>query len=145
MFLNCLDANEISLVESIGRKKHYPKGAFLLREGEPGSSFILILNGQVEVRKRVSEGKYKKLVLLNACDLIGEIGFLGVHNRTASVVALEETEGLEFSRDDFLTLIEHYPVIGMKAYRGMAEELALRLSRSSEDLMDTLTWALAQR
>jgi len=145
MFLNCLDPDEIAAIETIGEVKIYPKGSFLIREGEPGSTFILILDGTVEVRKNLRGGKYKKLVDLKACDLIGEIGFLGVHNRTASVVALEDTEVMAFHRDAFMRLIEENPVIGMKAYRGIAEELAQRLSRSGEELADTISWALAQR
>ncbi len=145
MFLNCLDPDEIAVIETIGDCKIYPKGSFLIREGEPGTTFILILSGSVEVRKSLRGGKYKKLVELKACDLIGEIGFLGVHNRTASVVALEDAEVMEFQRESFMRLIEQNPVIGMKAYRGIAEELAQRLSRSGEELVDTISWALAQR
>lgn len=145
MFLNCLDPDEIAVIETIGEVKLYPKGAYLIKEGEPGSTFILILSGTVEVRKRLQGGKYKKLVNLQACDLIGEIGFLGVHNRTASVVALEETEVMEFERTAFMRLIEEHPVIGLKAYRGIAEELAQRLSRSGDELIDAISWALAQR
>jgi len=145
MFLNCLSPDEIGIIETIGEVKRYSTGSFLIREGESGSSFVLILSGSVEVRKSLRDRKYKKLVDLKACDLIGEIGFLGVHNRTASVVALEDTEVMEFRRDSFLQLIEQHPVIGMKAYRGIAEELARRLSRSGEDLMDAISWALAQQ
>ena len=145
MFLNCLSPDEIGIIETIGEVKRYPTGSFLMREGQAGTSFILILSGTVEVRKSLRGGKYKKLVDLKVCDLIGEIGFLGVHNRTASVVALEDTEVMEFRREDFLRLAEQHPVLGMKAYRGMAEELARRLSRSGEELVDAISRALAQR
>ncbi len=75
---------------------------------------------------------------------IGEIGFLGVQNRTASVVALDDVEVMEFDRDAFTRLLEAHPAIGMKTYRGIAEELARRLSQSDEDLMDAISWALAK-
>jgi CRP-like cAMP-binding protein len=144
MFLHCLSPEEISLVESIGTVKQYPEGFHLIEEGTTGSSFILILSGTVEVRKGMRGGKYKRLVELGACDLIGEIGFLGVQNRTASVVAVDDVEVMEFERDAFTRLIEMHPTIGMKTYRGIAEELARRLSQSDEDLMDAITWALSQ-
>ena len=144
MFLHCLSPEEIALIESIGAVKKYPQGFHLIEEGAVGSSFILILSGTVEVRKGMRGGKYKRLVELGACDLIGEIGFLGVQNRTASVVAVDDVEVMEFERDAFTRLIEAHPAIGMKAYRGIAEELARRLSQSDEDLMDAISWALAQ-
>ena len=144
MFLNCLSPEEIALIESIGVVKKYPAGFHLIEEGATGRSFILILTGAVEVRKGLRGGKYKRLVELGACDLIGEIGFLGVQNRTASVVAIDDVEVMEFDRDAFTRLIEVHPTIGMKAYRGIAEELARRLSQNDEDLMDAISWALAQ-
>lgn len=144
MFLNCLNPDEIALMERIGVVKQHPKGFHLIEEGGGGTSFILILGGTVEVRKGLRGGKYKKLVELGACDLIGEVGFLGVPSRTASVVALEDVEVMEFEREAFVRLIESNPTIGMKAYRGIAEELAHRLSQSDEELMDAISWALAQ-
>ncbi len=142
MFLNSMSAEEMNLIERIGVVRHFPQGSSLMVEGEIGSSFMLVLTGTVEVRKRLRGGKYKKLVVFKACDLIGEIAFLGVQPRTASVVALEDTEVIEFERNDFLRLIEKHPAIGVKAYRGMAEELAQRLSRSGEELMNAIAWAL---
>ena len=144
MFLHCLSPDEIAKVEGIGCLKQYPTGHHLIEEGVVGSSFILILSGTVEVRKGMRGGKYKRLVELGACDLIGEIGFLGVENRTASVIAIDDVEVMEFEREVFTRLIEANPMIGMKAYRGIAEELARRLSQSDEDLMDAISWALAQ-
>ena len=144
MFLHCLNPDEIAQVEGIGCLKQYPAGQHLIEEGTDGASFILILSGTVEVRKGMRGGKYKRLVELGACDLIGEIGFLGVQNRSASVVAIDDVEVMEFERDVFTRLIEAHPMIGMKAYRGIAEELARRLSQSDEDLMDAISWALGQ-
>ena len=144
MFLQCLSPDEIAQIESIGSVKTYSKGYHLIEEGMVGSSFILILSGTVEVRKGMRGGKYKCLVELGPCDLIGEIGFLGVESRTASVVALDDVEVMEFERDVFTRLIEEHPRIGMKAYRGIAEELARRLSQSDEELMDAISWALAR-
>ncbi len=142
MFLNSMNAEEMALIERVGVIRKFPRGTPLMIEGEMGSSFMLVLSGTVEVRKGLRGGKYKKLVELKACDLLGEIAFLGVQPRTASVVAMEDTEVIEFERKDFLKLIDKHPVIGVKAYRGMAEELAHRLSRSGEELMNAIAWAL---
>lgn len=145
MFLNYLDPPDLELVEGIGVIKVYEKGSFLMREGEPGDSFILILSGSVEVRKNMGGARYKRLVTLQTCDLIGEIGFLGVQTRTASVVALEKTDVMEFTAAKFLALIQEHPEVGMKAYRGMAEELARRLSKSDDALVEAVSWGLAQQ
>lgn len=143
MFLECLNDEEMAMVESIGDIKKYPNGFHLIEEGSNGSTFILILGGEVEVSKGMRGGKYKLLVTLGACDLVGEIGFLCAEVRTASVVAISDVNALVFEREKFSEFVELNPIIGLKIYRGIAEELAQRLSRNDEDLMDAITWAMA--
>ena len=75
-------------------------------------------------------------------DVIGELGFLGVVTRSASVVALEKTEILSFERDTFQALAAVQPHIGLTVYRNMAQILAERLASNNVNLMDTIIWAL---
>ena len=88
--------------------------------------------------------KHRKLIELGACDLLGEVGFLGVVFRSASVVALSQATLIEFERDDFDELVQKAPMLGLKVYRGMARELAQRLARTDEEVKDTILWALRE-
>ena len=36
------------------------------------------------------------------------------------------------------------PSIGMKVYKGMAQELARRLAKTDEELKDTIIWAIGE-
>ena len=144
MFFDDLTSNEVEIVEQIGRARVYQKGDYVIQEGSVGSSFTLILSGSVEVRKNFANGKHKTLVELGPCDLVGEVGFLGVESRTASVIALSECEVMEFEREAFDRIIVQHSAIGLKVYRGMARELAQRLAKNDEELMDTIVWALGQ-
>jgi len=110
----------------------------------PGSSFGVILTGKAEVRKRLDGGKHKALVEIGPFDLIGELGFLGVESRSASVIALEVTEVLSFERKSFQALAERFPHIGMIVYQNMARILAERLASNNISLMDTIVWALGR-
>jgi len=142
MILNDLNADEMVAVESVGVVRMFALGDAIIREGEAGSSFYLILDGRVEVRKSIGLDKHKKLVELGALDIFGEVCFLGVESRSASVLALEPTHVLEFSRDAFEKLIAEKPAIGLKLYRGIACELARRLAGVDGELRDALIWAL---
>ncbi len=142
MILHDLSASEMASVEAIGVAKMFALGDAIIREGEAGSSFFLILDGRVEVRKSIGLDKHKKLVELGSLDIFGEVCFLGVESRSASVVALEPTHVLEFSRNAFEKLIAEKPAIGLKLYRGIACELARRLVCVDGELRDALIWAL---
>ncbi len=143
MILHDLSATEMAAVEAIGKPRMFAAGETIVRESEAGSSFFLVLNGRVEVRKSIGLDKHKKLVTLGALDIFGEICFLGVESRSASVVALEPTQVLEFLRTEFEKLIQAKPAIGLKLYREIASELARRLAYVDGELRDTLIWALS--
>ncbi|MEI6165705.1 MAG: cyclic nucleotide-binding domain-containing protein [bacterium] len=142
MILNDLTSSEMADVEAIGLPRRVAPGEAIIREGEAGSSFFLVLDGRVEVRKSIGLDKHKKLVELGSLDIFGEVCFLGVESRSASVLALESTHVLEFSRAAFEKLIVAKPAIGLKLYRGIARELARRLAYVDGELRDALIWAL---
>lgn len=144
MFLDQLTEKEMEKVEAIGERRLYKAGDIVIKEGDSGTSFSLILRGQVQVKKRLAVGQHRVLVDLGPCDLIGELGFLGAESRSATIVALTDCEILEFQRTAFEELVARKPAIGAKVYRGMAEVLAARLASDDETLMDTLFWALGR-
>lgn len=142
MLFECLTQKELTKLENIGRVRDFKQGDALITEGVAGTSFSIILDGRVEVRKGMRGGQFKALVELGPCDLIGELGFFGAESRTAGVIALTDGKSLEFEKQAFEALVESQPAIGAKVYRGMAEILAQRLTTSDESLMDTIIWAL---
>lgn len=142
MIFSDLTEKEMALAERMGVLRDYKPGETVIQEGHPGRSFFLIVGGRVEVRKSLRRQKYKKLTELGPLDVFGEICFLGVETRSASVVALEPAQIYEFDRDQFIAFLDNKPEIGVKIYRGMARELARRLAKASEDLRDAIIWSL---
>ncbi len=145
MLFDNLTTAEMRKIEKIGRIKVFNQGQVIIEEHAVGNSFYFIVSGAAEVKKHIHGAKYKKLVGLTTGDVIGEIGFLGVDSRSASVVAFTDCELLEFDRVSFERFMERHPRIGLKTYRCMARELARRLAQADEDLMDTILWGLDQK
>lgn len=79
----------------------FPAGAVLMREGDPGDSFLMIRSGAAVVTLAGTV-----LSHLGGGDFLGEMSLLDGGPRTATVTATEPIEGLELSRADFLELIE---------------------------------------
>ena len=142
MIFDELTQAELEIVDLAGVPRHYAKGARIVEEEQAGDAFFMIIAGRVEVRKNIVGGQYRRLAELGPCDIFGEICFLGVPNRSASVVALTDGTALEFSRATFAHLVEQHPLIGLKTYRGFARELAQRMAKLDDDLRDALLWAL---
>ncbi|MFH0907645.1 MAG: cyclic nucleotide-binding domain-containing protein [bacterium] len=142
MIFDELSDSEMAHVEKMGTLKTYRPEETVVHEGRPGTSFFLVVSGKVEVRKSLRRGKYKKIVELGPLDVFGEVCFLGVEARSASIVSLTDSQIYEFDRDQFVTFMDRKPEIGVKVYRGMARELARRLAKASEDLRDAIIWSL---
>lgn len=144
MFSN-LSGKELALVEKSGALKSFTLNTPIIREGESGTSFYLIISGRAEVRKNLKRGKYQKLVEMGPAEMFGEICFLGEEKRSASVVAIEDCHVLEFKKEALEHLMKLYPEVGMKIYAGMARELAHRLAHADEALRDAIVWSMGTK
>ena len=142
MILDGLTPEEMEAIEKIAKVEDYKQGSHIIDEGKAGTTFFLLLSGRVEIRKRIAGCHYKKLVELGPCGMFGEVAFLGVESRSASVVALRDCKVLEFDGKKTEQFMNENPAIGLKLYRGMARELAARLAKSDEDIKDAIVWAM---
>jgi hypothetical protein len=86
----------------------FKKGATIINEGTTGSDAYFILSGSVEVSKKVGE---EKLVLsrLVKGNIFGEMSLVDDKPRSATIVALEDTEVRVIGRDRFESMLEQNP------------------------------------
>jgi CRP-like cAMP-binding protein len=86
----------------------FKKGATIIHEGTIGSNAYLILSGSVEVFKKVGD---EKLVLTRLVkgNIFGEMSLVDEKPRSATIVALEETEVRILSRERFESMLEQNP------------------------------------
>jgi len=114
----------------------FPKGASIFKEGEKGDFVGFISNGKLEVKKSTEfEGKQVVLATLGRGSLVGELSFVDIDEpRTATVVALENSEIVILKRDALDALTGKWPHIGIKILKGIIRILAVRLRKSVERL-----------
>ncbi len=77
-------------------------------EGDVGESLFVIEKGRVKVITTIA-GKTIELAELGEGDIVGEVAILTDRPRTASVIALEETECFEMGRDLIMDILERHP------------------------------------
>lgn len=143
MLLDDLTEEEQALFAEICRGGEYKAGDEVVSEGDEGDSLLFIRKGRAEVRKGLdSSNNYKYLKELQEGDFFGEMSFLSHAPRSATVVAMDTSEILELKSADFDKLVADYPALGLKVYRNIARELALRLKRNNEDLRKAVLWAI---
>ena len=72
-------------------------GTVIVREGDPSDRFYVIARGRVEVTQGGRQLRFE-----GRGDFFGEIGLLREVPRTATVTAVEDSEMLTLTREDFL-------------------------------------------
>lgn len=106
-------------------------GQVVVREGDPGTSMFVVLEGRVAVA-RETEGREPIIMeQLGAGEFFGELALLTGVPRTASVVALEDAVVLELSHTGDRTAWADYGVEGDKVERAARERLMADAMRSN--------------
>ena len=83
----------------------YRRGDIIVRQGQPGESFFVIVRGRVAVTILSPEGREVVLNSLGEGDHFGEMALLDDEPRSATVVAQERSDLAILSRDVFLDLL----------------------------------------
>lgn len=113
----------IDQVGMVGNKKTYTKESVILVEEEIGTALFVIIKGKVKVSRSSTDGREVILSILSDSDFFGEMSILDGLNRSATVVALENTELFIIQRKEFLDLLNKHPEISI----ALLSELTQRL------------------
>ncbi|MGK5083386.1 cyclic nucleotide-binding domain-containing protein [Bdellovibrionota bacterium FG-1] len=118
--------DEIKQVLAMAHEKPLLENAVLFKEGEPSDALFIVIEGQLEVRNH--ETVISKVPLYG---IVGEMGIFTGRQRSAAVVALEESRVLRIPAQDLLEHIEKDHEIGFKLYRNVTAILAEHLANSN--------------
>ncbi|HEY9074630.1 MAG TPA: cyclic nucleotide-binding domain-containing protein [Desulfobaccales bacterium] len=148
--LQDLEDREIELVLARTRPREVSAGSVIIREGEPGNSMYIMVEGEVEITKRLTleldedTPKDRVMIRLNAEDGVyfGEMSLLENDPRSATVTALTDCRLLELHQKDCQELIQHDPAMGVKLLLRLAQLLSRHLRKTNQDVVK-LTTALA--
>jgi CRP/FNR family cyclic AMP-dependent transcriptional regulator len=118
LFSSC-SKRELAEIASMADELDFPEGKTLIKEGERGREFLVLVEGTVEVSR-----KGRKLAPLGRADCIGEIALVLDVPRTATVTTTSPVRALVLTNQSFQSLLEGSPQIQLKIIRSLAERLA---------------------
>jgi CRP-like cAMP-binding protein len=100
----------------------FEAGEMIFSEFEPGEAFYLIQEGRVELVKVIGDVE-KTLDILQPNEMFGEMAILENSSRSATAIALDRVQVLEFNRQNFEILISGNPQIALKLLKTFAKRL----------------------
>jgi CRP-like cAMP-binding protein/serine/threonine protein kinase len=103
--LSRLSENKLVKLAGVMRVQAFSDGAYVIKQGEEGSRFYIINEGEVRATRLGSDGKEKELIRLYAHDFFGEHALITNDVRTANIIAVGNVECLVLERSSFQTLL----------------------------------------
>jgi CRP-like cAMP-binding protein len=125
---NGLDAAALDLLGSKLKQVEFAKDSIIVSQDDPGDSMFIIQKGRVKVGFYGDTGREVILSILRAGDFFGEMSLLDGQPRSANVIAIEKSEMLVLSREDFVLHLNEQPGTALN----ILAEMSLRLRRADE-------------
>jgi CRP-like cAMP-binding protein len=111
-----LSKSELGQVASIADEIDLPADKLLIREGERGREFFVLLEGEAEVTR-----KGKELATRRSGEFFGEIALVSSLPRTATVKTREASRALVIRDVEFRALLRRTPTIALKVLEAVGD------------------------
>jgi CRP-like cAMP-binding protein len=128
MFAN-IEPSKLKLLAFTSERMTFKSGDNLFKQGEPGDSAYVIIDGEASVIVDTPKGPLT-VAKLKRNDIVGEIAILCDVPRTATVQAASKVEAMVIAKDLFFRLVMEFPQMAVEIMR----ELARRLDATNRKL-----------
>lgn len=130
------DATLAEFLKAFSRRE-LRQGDVVFREGEEGSTFYIVLCGEIAIEKRLDKAgkKWRKLAVLKRGEYFGEMAVLEGKPRFAQARAITAAEVIEIERARLMKFIADYPREGAAMLIQILLVMLHRLRHTSDDLM----------
>ena len=113
-------------------RRELQAGTTLFQAGEPGESLFVVSTGEVELFIKDTAGQKIVLTVAREGEIFGELALLDRGARTATAIALVDTELLELDRDDLLLLFQKTPEAAVRLLAAVGH-----MTRKADELLQT--------
>ncbi|MBV8353715.1 MAG: Crp/Fnr family transcriptional regulator [Candidatus Eremiobacteraeota bacterium] len=117
------ESAELEQIASTTMTQSFHKHEFIVREGDPGDRFYIILDGSVAVTRIASDGRETILSILKVNDFFGEMSLFDSSLRSASIKTLTDVTVGVIEEKEFLELLERNPRIGRYLVIALSQRL----------------------
>ncbi len=134
-FLDPLSDEERATLAKRLRTEFYADGEAIIRQGQPGSSFYIITDGQVDVRIRERDGAPEHSVTkLETHNFFGEMSLMTGEQRSATVRALRDSELCVIDKNSFGDIVKNNEaLVEAISQRLLARQAELRRAREKSE------------
>jgi CRP-like cAMP-binding protein len=113
----------------------YAANEYIFMQNDPGIGLYIIIKGEVLITQETEDGERFDLANLGKGDFFGELALLDEETRSASAIAMKESQLAVIFKPDLDEFVEAHPKEGIKILRGISQIIATRLRNLNLDYL----------
>lgn len=117
---------------SLGRREKVAQGSFLFTEGQRSDHVFIVMSGRLKLLKTSLDGKEILVEIRGPGQILGELGAVDGHLRSASARAISSVEVLAITVDSFSALLDSHPGLARAVLGSVVERLRESADRRLE-------------
>lgn len=125
---------ELEVVSKCMFVQDVAKGDVLFEEGSHANYMCLVMDGTLEVVKRLNDGSPTVIATLTEGSSVGEMSMVDGMVRSATVRAAYPSAIAVLKKKEFDKLLQEYPRIGTKMLKGISRLISMNLRKTSNEL-----------
>ena len=134
--LPCFQGLEVDVFAAIElelERIYLPGGQALFNEGEEANALYFLIFGRLGAYMREPSGEDREIAQIHAGEVFGEMALISGEPRTATVVAIRDSELLRLARSAFDRLVARYPSLMASVARQVVARLRQANMRTATD------------
>ena len=131
MFDHLDEGDRLELAGVIDETK-FAGGTVLFHTGDPGDALYIVRDGEIELYIKDTVGQKIVLATAGPGDMFGELAMLDEGSRTATALALRDSEVLVLDRSDLILLFQRKPEAALHMLASLSG-----LTRKADELLRT--------
>ena len=139
-FFSNIDQQDLENVVGAFTLENISKNQIILRRGDPGDNFYIIVSGQVSV---LNENGIV-IATLSAGEVFGEMSLLSDEQVSATIQAAQDSEIMYVDNREFRKILDRYPLLQQYFSRLLAKRLSRSNSFRSIDFVSIMTGKLEE-
>ena len=117
-------------------KKVFLRGQVIFRQGDIGEEMYIIETGRIRVSVQIEKKQSIELDIFGPKEFFGEMALFGVHKRSASAVALEDTSVLVINIKTMNDQLNKLPSWFVTMFKTLVERLRITNMKLLPDPLD---------
>jgi signal transduction histidine kinase len=118
-----LAPTELKVLRLIAQERHFASGSEIFRENDPGDGVYFVKNGSVEISGLINPQERRAFSRFGPGEIFGEMAVIEHRPRSATAVAIGDTDVYFLPRGEMLSFLERSPKLAFDLLQQISHRL----------------------